>query len=341
MDQPCHAALTSQTEPPVNRDLFVIMPFSSTKSCTEEQWTEIFENVFSPAAEAGKLSCSRARPGTGSLIKSIIERLRTSYIVLADITDANPNVFYELGVRHSLSKRTIIVAQAASHIPSDLRGYWSLIYGTSPKQVAAFRQAFCEIVESINSSPERSDSPVADYLEREFMQMSRQMNVDAARKLSALHTELTGIEIELGREKLNPAANSMTAHACLSLLLDTRYIDPGVETLRLAYETRDWLRQVIAHGLQEPFVQGAKVLLSQLKSRVEEIRQKVSRGSYVEPEQLSVMEWSAAVINWEHPLSCKNVFTLFCGDSGSEPCQSKALMCLPHKPKSGKTPNAV
>src|SRR5262245_3188103 len=106
---------------PAQKDVFVIMPFSSTASRTEQEWRDIYAYVFEPAAKAAGLKADRAAVTTGSLIKSIVERLRNSYIVLADITDANPNVFYELGVRHSLSKRTIIVAQDTKHVPSDLR----------------------------------------------------------------------------------------------------------------------------------------------------------------------------------------------------------------------------
>lgn len=276
----------------VARDMFVMMPFSGTKSCTEEQWTDTFENVFLPAAEAASLSCSRARVSTGSLIKSIIERLRTSYIVMADITDANPNVFYELGVRHSLSKRTIIVAQAPSHIPSDLRGYWSLIYGTGPGQVKKFRAELCEIVAHINSQPDKADSPVAEFLEHEFAASTREANVEIARKLSALHTEFTGIMVELSRDELSLALNSVTDHACLSLLLETRYLDPGAETLALAYETRDLLRQIAVQGLEPRLVQTALRLIPTLAKRIGDIRQKVATGTYLQPEQLSVMEWA-------------------------------------------------
>ena len=60
----------------------------------------------------------------GNLAESIVERLRNSRIVLADVTDRNPNVFYELGVRHSLRSGTIIVAQNGQHVPSDLQGLW-------------------------------------------------------------------------------------------------------------------------------------------------------------------------------------------------------------------------
>lgn len=287
-----HKTRSSSPRSQTPRDLFVVMPFSGTKSCTEAQWTDIFDNVFMPAAKKANLSCSRARVSTGSLIKSIVERLRTSYIVLADITDANPNVFYELGVRHSLSKRTVIVAQGASHIPSDLRGYWSLIYGTQPGQVKSFAKELSDIVKQIDLEPERPDSPVGEYLEHEFQASSRQANTDIARKLSALHTELTGMLVELGRTQLNPASNSLTDHACLSLLLDTRYLDPGAETLAIAYEGRDLLRQIAAAGLQTRLVVQARRLITVLGVRIDQIRQKVAIGTYQQPEQLSVMEWA-------------------------------------------------
>ena len=57
------------------KDVFVIMPFSATKSCSEAEWTEVFEQVFRPSVEAVGYSCERAAPKTGSLIASIVERL--------------------------------------------------------------------------------------------------------------------------------------------------------------------------------------------------------------------------------------------------------------------------
>ena len=109
----------------MKRNSYIIMPFSSTTSCSEQIWTEIYEEVFKPALIDNGYSCERSQPETGSLIRSILKKIQDSFIVIADITDRNANVFYELGVRHSLSKRTIIVAQEAKHIPSDLQGYWS------------------------------------------------------------------------------------------------------------------------------------------------------------------------------------------------------------------------
>ena len=78
------------------KTVFVIMPFSATRTATAEQWTETYEHIFRPAIEFSGFLCRKAQVSTGSLITSIIDDLRTARIVLADITDQNPNVFYEL-----------------------------------------------------------------------------------------------------------------------------------------------------------------------------------------------------------------------------------------------------
>ena len=109
------------------RACFVIMPFSATSSCTEEEWTEIFVNVFKPAVEGAGLDyeCRRSAATRGNLVASIIRDLNDAYVVIADLTDQNPNVFYELGVRHSLKNRTILLAQDRDDIPFDLKAYAS------------------------------------------------------------------------------------------------------------------------------------------------------------------------------------------------------------------------
>ncbi|MPZ99689.1 MAG: hypothetical protein GEU80_10205 [Dehalococcoidia bacterium] len=107
------------------RACFVIMPFSTTASCSEDQWTEIFEELIRPAVEEAGLgySCTRSTGTRGNMVKSILEQLRGSDVVIADLTDRNANVFYELGVLHALAKGTIIIAQRRSDIPFDLSNY--------------------------------------------------------------------------------------------------------------------------------------------------------------------------------------------------------------------------
>jgi len=143
------------------------MPFSATSSCTETQWRYIFEHVFKPAIEDAGLDyeCRRSSATRGNLIKHILADLRNSEVVLADLTDQNANVFYELGVRHTLKNRTIIVAQRGDDISSDLRAYAYHVYDwKTPEDIHVFKERIRGLLEDITNDPERADNPVSDFL---------------------------------------------------------------------------------------------------------------------------------------------------------------------------------
>ena len=81
------------------RSCFVIMPFSTSASCTGEQWTWIFEKLFKPSVESAGLDyeCRRSVATRRNIVAAIVQDLNDAYVVLADLTDRNANVFYELG----------------------------------------------------------------------------------------------------------------------------------------------------------------------------------------------------------------------------------------------------
>jgi hypothetical protein len=145
---------------------FIIMPFSSTKSCDEEKWKDIFEHIIKPAVEECRLGykCERSLPERENIIKSILRALAEADVVIADLTDNNPNVFYELGVRHALTNRTILIAQGPEHIPFDLSPYPTVFYGESPAKIAEFKSNIKKKLKDVSKNPERSDNPVADFL---------------------------------------------------------------------------------------------------------------------------------------------------------------------------------
>jgi hypothetical protein len=143
------------------------MPFSPTDSCSESEWTEIFERVIKPSVEQADLdyTCLRSRATRGNIVASIMESLRDAYVVVADLTDQNPNVFYELGVRHVLQDRTILIAQHRRYIPFDLQAYANHVYDwRTPEGIAAFREKIRELLTDVDEAPDRADNPVRDFL---------------------------------------------------------------------------------------------------------------------------------------------------------------------------------
>jgi CheY-like chemotaxis protein len=152
---------------PPKRLCFVIMPFSRTRSCRSEDWTEIFVNAIKPAVEGAGFSyeCRRSDGLAGNIIEDILDQLNRADLVIADLTDRNPNVFYELGVRHALRRGTVLIAQNRAHVPFDLRPYAIQEYRWKTKAekdelTTRLREVICEL----EVNPQRGASPVLKYL---------------------------------------------------------------------------------------------------------------------------------------------------------------------------------
>ena len=63
-----------------------------------------------------------------TFIQDIFELIFTSHVVVADFTGKNPNVFYEVGIAHTLGKTVIPITQSLDDVPSDLRHHRVLKY---------------------------------------------------------------------------------------------------------------------------------------------------------------------------------------------------------------------
>ena len=179
---------------------YVIMPFSDTDSCSAGQWTTIFNGLIKPAVEEAGLGyrCLRSKARTGNIIKNIVQDLYSANVVIADLTDKRPNVFYELGVRHTLRHRTILIAQSRHDISSDLDGYASHEYdwNTEPGQ-EQFRANIRDSLQYIEEDPDRSDNPVSDFLQERSFRILEFQREENSRKLGALFTELGVIHMTL------------------------------------------------------------------------------------------------------------------------------------------------
>ena len=143
------------------------MPVLDTVSCTEDEWIGIFGHMIKPAVTGIRLGyeCERSKPRTGAFIRDILDGLNRADVVIADLTDRNPNVCYELGRRHTLENRTILIAQNIDDVPSDLRSYWVVTYEKDLTGADKFKRRVREILREMQRYPEKPDSPVADFIQ--------------------------------------------------------------------------------------------------------------------------------------------------------------------------------
>ncbi len=172
---------------------FVIMPFSQTTSeHTAEYWTGHYELFLKPTLEnTGKYDVKRIKALHGDILNQIVTDLIVSPLVVADLTDANPNVYWELGVRQSFKNGTVTIAEAGTELPFDIGAKGTLFY--HPKdhiKNSEFVKDFRQAVEEIYSNPNSSDSKVLEVVSGRgsFFEITRKD--EAIRRVSALIEEI-------------------------------------------------------------------------------------------------------------------------------------------------------
>ena len=122
---------------------FIIMPFSEAefkdatgnlRHLNQNQLKHIYERLICAAVKEYsnnnvKFSqVHRYEKTKGNFVKGIVNELDQADLVIADLTGLNSNVFYELGIRHTLKVGTIMLTQNAASLPADLKNYIAFEY---------------------------------------------------------------------------------------------------------------------------------------------------------------------------------------------------------------------
>ena len=123
-------------------DLFVLMPFS-------DALLPFYQDHIRPTIERMGHSCGRADDffTADAIIEGIWTAIRNARVILADCTGRNPNVFYEIGIAHTVGKPVVLLSQSVDDIPFDLRHRRTIVYEYSPRGVKQFEEVLAKTVQ--------------------------------------------------------------------------------------------------------------------------------------------------------------------------------------------------
>ncbi|HRH73882.1 MAG TPA: TRAFs-binding domain-containing protein [Zoogloea sp.] len=154
---------------------FVAMPFGTKPNDKGEQvdFNRIFDELIKPALEDAGLEVLRAdkEQRAGDIRLDMFQELLMADLVVADLSIDNPNVWYELGVRHALRARGVVLVQGPrSTKPFDIYTDRKLTYhlkdgAPDPAHLADDRKAIAEMtIATLAAWHERPVSPVYGLL---------------------------------------------------------------------------------------------------------------------------------------------------------------------------------
>jgi hypothetical protein len=113
----------------IKPSIFVAMPF-------REEMDDVYHYGIVSATNAAGFLCERADLSafTGDVLEWVKSRIRSASLVIADLTDANPNVYLEIGYAWGSGIPTVLVvkgnegAKNTEHLKFDVRGQRCLVY---------------------------------------------------------------------------------------------------------------------------------------------------------------------------------------------------------------------
>jgi hypothetical protein len=155
---------------------FVVMGFGKKTDLTQNKTFDLdksYRTIIKPAVQAAGYTCYRADEiqHAGNINAPMYERLFEADLVIADLSTANLNAFFELGVRYALKPRTtIVISEKGLKIPFDMgqvlvRSYEHLGEGIDFEEVERFRQELTTACREV-AAANRVDSPVYTFLTR-------------------------------------------------------------------------------------------------------------------------------------------------------------------------------
>ncbi|MGI2914216.1 hypothetical protein [Vibrio alginolyticus] len=182
-------ANTKNKEVKDNKDCFIIMPIADVEGYPDGHFKHVYSNIISPACEMAGFNPVRADEvkQTNLIHLDILKQLIEAPIAICDLSNRNPNVLFELGIRQAFDKPVVLIQEKGTPKIFDIAPLRYLEYCKEMKyhDVLSIQQ---ELKESVQATYEANGA---------------QGNVNSIVKLLALNSPAQLPDIEHNRELLS------------------------------------------------------------------------------------------------------------------------------------------
>jgi len=243
---------------------FVIAPIGEPESDIRKRSDQILKHIIVPAVEKCGYIPLRADQISepGIITSQVIQHTVEDPLVIADLTGRNPNVFYELAIRHAIKKPLVQIIKKGDAIPFDVAGTRTI--HVDHHDLDSVEEAKTEIVKQIKAVEKDAadvDTPISVALDLQMLRQSENPEqrsiADMLDAISELRTPLLSIEKKLSDPtKLIPAEYiSYITHRALerpspfsSYTPEIRFLASSlqdvVESKRLSESEKEKIKQI-------------------------------------------------------------------------------------------------
>ena len=186
---------------------FVIAPIGEEESEVRKRSDQILKHVIEPPASECGYKAVRAdkidKPGV--ITSQVIQHVVEDPLIIADLTGHNPNVFYELAIRHAIRKPFIQIIKKGERIPFDVAGTRTI--NVDHRDLDSVGEAKNEIVNQIKSLEQDAsniETPISVSLDLQILRQSDDPEHRSLADIMSTLTELPSRIEERFSERIEP-----------------------------------------------------------------------------------------------------------------------------------------
>lgn len=176
------------------RECFVIAPIGEEHSSTRARSDKLLRHLITPVVTAlGYADPVRADQlaSPGMITSQVIERIVEDDLVIADLTGANPNVYYELAIRHAVRRPLVQLIEKGEAIPFDVAGARTILVDlTDLDSVDRAKAQLERQIRAAEQNPSAVDNPISMAMD---LRILRDSSDPVQRSIATLTDELSGI----------------------------------------------------------------------------------------------------------------------------------------------------
>lgn len=165
---------------------FIITPIGDDSDPIRRHIEGIIDAAIRPAlCDKYELVVAHKISEPSSITKQIIKEIYSDKLAIANLTNKNPNVMYELAFRHSLGKPVIMIAEKGTPLPSDIIMERTIFYQNDAQGVLELKDNIIAAEAKIDFNKE--GSPIYDVIqefdrEAQIIKISETQFVDQSDK---------------------------------------------------------------------------------------------------------------------------------------------------------------
>ena len=198
----------STTEEVVRKKAFIVTPIGGADSATRRAADGLISSVLKPLlTELGyETYVAHEISLTGSISRQVIEHILEDDLVIANLSELNPNVMYELAVRHCTGKPVVAIAEQGTRLPFDIADERTVFYTNDMRGVVELAPALRNAIQMSVAKSEQ-DNPVLRVRQHRALMESldqgdaKTILIDRLENIESLLKRLSSMEKDVGISK--------------------------------------------------------------------------------------------------------------------------------------------